>query len=461
MTEEKGKKPIVINENDMGNNKKNTGFKKDKINYKLLAKICLIAIIVSIGIIIIVSTKKINIEKVKDSVVKINIYDKSNNIISTGSGFCAYDDNCIVTNFHVIEGARKIEIITDDNKAYSINQILIFSPNDDLALLSGNFSLKPLKIGNTNGLKAGDKVTAIGSPKGELNTVSTGIISNADNEYEIRITAPISPGSSGGALLNNKGEIIGVTFATFNAIDSQNINYAISAKYLDELHESYINKKYKEINEENYKNYAPDITNTTISISPGSFTNYTIEHGKFERPKPLSFCGIGYKYYAVKNMDTFYKATDKKNLFGNAIRNFGQYSLKDDYNQMTDLEKDEVVNNYEYFRTYDSYDKKLSSNMSLWGKEQFILELKLMQCQELSIFLVQAKKDDVVNILKKMGISYEKKIIIYKVFFMNDNSYNHRICNAVKENEFWTYNEKVEILKYLGMTVLSDGTIKW
>lgn len=133
-----------------------------------------------------------DIETIKDSVVMLKIYDKDNKEISTGSGFCVYQNNYILTNYHVIEGANKIKIKTDTSK-YDITDILIFNEKNDLALLKGNFNLVPLKINPTNTLKAGDAITAIGSPKGELNTVSTGVISNCDDNYQIRITAPISP----------------------------------------------------------------------------------------------------------------------------------------------------------------------------------------------------------------------------------------------------------------------------
>ncbi len=89
-----------------------------------------------------------NIESTKDSVVMIEVYDKYNNQISTGSGFCAYKSDYIVTNFHVIEGAYKIKIITDENKEYSINDILIFNEEHDIAILSGDFKFKPISVGN-------------------------------------------------------------------------------------------------------------------------------------------------------------------------------------------------------------------------------------------------------------------------------------------------------------------------
>ena len=87
-----------------------------------------------------------DIESIKDSVVMIRVFDKDDNLISTGSGFCAYDSDYIFTNFHVIEGAYKIKIITDENKEYPINDILIFNEEHDIAILSGDFKFKPISV---------------------------------------------------------------------------------------------------------------------------------------------------------------------------------------------------------------------------------------------------------------------------------------------------------------------------
>lgn len=158
---------------------------------------------------------KSDIEKIKDSVVMVKAFDQDGTLISTGSGFCAYKSNYIVTNFHVIQGARTIKIMNDDKEEYNVDKIEIIKSEDDLAILSGKYSFNPIKIDKSQ-LKVGEKVICIGSPEGQLNTVSTGIVSNTDDEFQIRITAPISPGSSGGVLLNNKHKVIGITYATYN-----------------------------------------------------------------------------------------------------------------------------------------------------------------------------------------------------------------------------------------------------
>ena len=184
------------------------------------------------------------IEGVKNSVVMLEVYDSRNKLIATGSGFCAYKENYIVTNFHVIEGAYSVKVITDDKNYIDAEGVLFFSKEEDLAVITMDGKLTPLKIGNADNLKVKSKVTAIGSPMGELNTVSEGIISNIDEKDLIRISVPISHGSSGGVLLNGRNEVIGITSAGYD--DAQNLNFAINVNGLNKLYEQNKNNKPKD-----------------------------------------------------------------------------------------------------------------------------------------------------------------------------------------------------------------------
>lgn len=185
-----------INENNVEKKdiKENiTKDQKETIKTKNKKIIFIIIFLLLILFATIILTNYTSLDKVKKSVVKIITYDMEGNVLSTGSGFCVFEKNKIVTNFHVIEGASQIEIQTDNNETYKINSIDIFNYNQDIAILSGDFSLSPLKTGSIDFSKEGDKITAITSPEGNLNTVSTGVISNLNYEYDILITAPISP----------------------------------------------------------------------------------------------------------------------------------------------------------------------------------------------------------------------------------------------------------------------------
>lgn len=159
-------------------------------------------------------------------------YDMANaKIISTGSGV-VLDNGTIVTNFHVAEDGIRYGIVYDDTpegQEYRTSSWISIDQFRDICILpSQNPNAKGAKLGNSDNLKLGEKVVAIGSPLGLKNTVSEGIVSGFRkiNGYNfIQITAPISPGSSGGGLFNARGELIGIT--TLKNIDGESLNFAI------------------------------------------------------------------------------------------------------------------------------------------------------------------------------------------------------------------------------------------
>ena len=173
------------------------------------------------------------------SVVKLNCYDRSGDLYATGSGFACFEDNVIVTNYHVIEdGVYSIEASAEDGTKFDIKYILAVDEARDIAILSTAtpHNLTLLQPGNSNTLQKGEKVVAIGSPLGLLNTVSTGVFSGYTNENGmdvLQFTASISSGSSGGALFNDKGEVLGITFASYEV--GQNLNLAIPMTQVERI----------------------------------------------------------------------------------------------------------------------------------------------------------------------------------------------------------------------------------
>ena len=182
-----------------------------------------------------------SIQSKADRVVYLEIYDKRQNVTGTASGFFIQDGKTLVTNYHVIEGAESIQVITaDKNKRTKATVVLAFDKMADLAILRCNSDLgvKPLNLADSDSAKQGDKIYAVGYPLGLANTMSDGIISSRyyDDEYHvdiIQITAAISPGSSGGALFNTRGSVIGVTSAYYAG--GQNLNIAISSNAVQNL----------------------------------------------------------------------------------------------------------------------------------------------------------------------------------------------------------------------------------
>ena len=175
------------------------------------------------------------------SVVKVFCYDHYGNQIATGSGVVLFHKDMIVTNYHVINNAYSIKISTDQDITYNVLGVWHKNEKQDIAILklTQETTLTPLKIGDPTILKKGETVTAIGSPLGIKNAVSKGNLSARimQGDYDIlQFTAPISNGSSGGALFNEKGEVVGITYASFT--DGQNLNLAIPIDLVHKLYQS-------------------------------------------------------------------------------------------------------------------------------------------------------------------------------------------------------------------------------
>ncbi len=174
----------------------------------------------------------------KESVVLIVAYDALGIPSSLGSGFY-FEKNKIATNYHVIEKASKIVFKHIGSKSFhTVTKVSSYSKNLDLAILSVEKPGGPLKIRDNSTVDIGEKVIAIGNPRGLEGSVSEGIISATRGEGRLKyfqITTPISPGSSGGPLFDENGNVIGVTTATLK--NSQNLNFAMPAKLLLSLRE--------------------------------------------------------------------------------------------------------------------------------------------------------------------------------------------------------------------------------
>lgn len=158
------------------------------------------------------------------SIVKIYVEDTEGNY-STGSGFI-YEKGKIGTNYHVVENAKKIEIEFDDGTYYKGEVSVIgYDKEKDLAALSISQTTAPvIALGSSEGLNRGQTIYTIGSPKGLMNTLSSGIISSLRVD-SIQISAPISPGSSGGVLLDEYGKVVGITSA--GILEGENLGFAI------------------------------------------------------------------------------------------------------------------------------------------------------------------------------------------------------------------------------------------
>jgi serine protease Do len=167
------------------------------------------------------------------STVIIYTMDSNGNSIAQGSGFYT-GEGTLVTNYHVIDGAAKIIIETEDSKQYEIDGVVAFDQVMDLAILKTRVKpdMSALKLGFNKTLVKGQQIVTIGSPLGLKNTVSDGIISGFRKDGDInliQISAPITFGSSGSPLFNMYGQVIGINSS---GMESGNLNFAISINHL-------------------------------------------------------------------------------------------------------------------------------------------------------------------------------------------------------------------------------------
>lgn len=157
--------------------------------------------------------------------ILIETYDDEGRKRGLGSGFVVASDGTAITNYHVIRGASRAIVKFSDGTVGSVGGVEAYDQSRDLSVIQVTPApTTVLQIGDSDKMQVGDKVVAVGSPLGLQNTVSEGIVSALRNGV-LQISAPISPGSSGGAVFDEYGKVIGVSAAQM--VTGQNLNFAI------------------------------------------------------------------------------------------------------------------------------------------------------------------------------------------------------------------------------------------
>lgn len=174
------------------------------------------------------------------SVVQINVYTQ--NVFTPtnqGSGIIMSEDGYIITNAHVVSGAKYgMTVILYDEREFSGTLVAMDEPTDIAIVKIGAEGLSPAQFADSDTCELGDEVVAVGSPAGYSNSVTKGIISGLNRmiraEYSatpmqcIQIDAAINPGNSGGPLFNMWGQVIGITSSKLIASTYENIGFAIT-----------------------------------------------------------------------------------------------------------------------------------------------------------------------------------------------------------------------------------------
>lgn len=296
-------------------------------------------------------------EKYNDAVVRIFTYHDDGTMHGQGSGVIIKKNGWIITNYHVLGDATSI-FAEHKGQFIKLDSIIAIEPNKDIMLLqlaedvkSKEYKTIPeIRLGNSDKLKVGQRVYAIGSPMGFENTITEGIISGLRTSSDstrsfIQISAPISSGSSGGAVLNGKGELIGISTMVITGETAQNLNFAllINDVIIASKNHTVIGKESTEQTslfyyQRGYREYMSK--------------NYLSAIMNYEKALPLSNDDEkGLMYYNIA------LAYEKLSMYDNAIDNYTKSLEKrktpDNYSGLAyaysrKKEYDKAIKNYEY-----------------------------------------------------------------------------------------------------------------
>jgi len=187
------------------------------------------------------SPSVINISSKKNNGTRLFNGGAKNAVV--GSGIIISNDGYIITNLHVIEGTRIVEVEMDSGQVYPAS-LIGFDQRSDLAVIKINpeVNLTPIEVSNSASVQVGDQVIAIGNAFGLGKTFTSGIISATGRDYGnpylelIQTDAAINPGNSGGALINHKGNLIGMNTKIFSKTGSYTgIGFALPANKMIEV----------------------------------------------------------------------------------------------------------------------------------------------------------------------------------------------------------------------------------
>lgn len=200
-------------------------------------------------------TLKDIVKEAEQATFVIYTYDEYGTPKGIGSGFFIDKEGTGITNYHVLDGAVKAVLKTSDEEKYEINQVIASDRKWDIAKFTikndKNKIFNYLKFSNKE-IEKGDKVYNISSPMGLEASVSEGIVSSLRSDGQhgniIQVTAPISSGSSGSALLDQDGKVFAIATFKYNQGESLNFGVAINGEKLDLLEENEFAKRNSKFN---------------------------------------------------------------------------------------------------------------------------------------------------------------------------------------------------------------------
>ncbi|MFC2056063.1 S1C family serine protease [Chloroflexota bacterium] len=185
----------------------------------------------------VIAKVKPSVVSISTEVVTLDIFNRPLTQEGAGSGWIISDDGFIVTNNHVVEGAKSITVILDDGKSFAAEVVGVDALTDLAVLKIDAENLPATAVGDSTEMSIGDWVVAIGNSLGQGIRATQGIVSRQGASVPeqglyglIETDAAINPGNSGGPLVNMSGEVIGITNAKLVDVQVESVGYAISTE---------------------------------------------------------------------------------------------------------------------------------------------------------------------------------------------------------------------------------------
>jgi S1-C subfamily serine protease len=223
---------------------------------------------------------KWNVGDSSKAVMTIHVF-RGKDEYAQGSGFLIDDQGTSVSNVHVIGSGDRAEVELEDGRKFAVTEVRAYDMAQDVAIFKiGNATpgaaagaLPTVPLGSSDNLNLGDKVVVIGSPEGLSNTVTEGILSakRGGDQPALQVSAAISPGSSGGAVFDGSGRVVGVVQSQWE--EGENLNFAIPVEVVNMLlkkpdmkvttQKFFTNILHRDVNSD--KDYDEDDSTTTTS----------------------------------------------------------------------------------------------------------------------------------------------------------------------------------------------------
>jgi S1-C subfamily serine protease len=237
------------------------------------------------------------------AIVSIVMSNMNGRPIAQGSGFLVSKDGLIVTNYHVISEGSSAVVKLPDGDSYVVDGVLAFDKTRDVAVIKAHGeNFRTLMLGNSDQIQVGQEVVAIGNPLSLASNVSNGIVSGIRTDEKrggkfLQVTAPISPGSSGGPLFNMMGEVVGIT--TLYLEGGENLNFAIPINDAKRLLVADFSKL------KDLPNEAIDKAAEGSSGEAGSICNFLTSRMTAALPQVPTLCDLGTSASGVAKASVF------------------------------------------------------------------------------------------------------------------------------------------------------------